>query len=486
VAGKQIVIREHSTLLTRCHKTLDLLLVVLSFISAYQLKRNFIIPDLSGLSTEPNYYMVLLIVVLLAPFFFRITGFYQSYRSQSFSHIAVRVGKAVFGILAGTIIILFLLHERGVSRMLLVIFSIILAGLLLLSKSLLYYTLQRYRSRDYNTRNVLIIGTGHRAKRMIKSLQRRKETGYRIMGCLDPFNDEPSSKKQIEGDVKILGPINMLPTMLVEEIVDEVIFAADLGDIDCINTYIQFAEGLGINIHIVPDFQLEKIMYRPETATVYMHEFAGLPTIAISTVPQRHGELLIKGGIDYLAAGAGLVLLSPLFLAIILLVKATSRGPAFFVQERCGLYGRTFNLFKFRTMVENAEELREELEQHNEVDGPVFKISKDPRITTIGKFLRKTSLDELPQLVNILMGHMSLVGPRPPIPAEVKQYDSWQRRRLSMKPGITCIWQVSGRNNIDFERWMQLDLAYIDNWSLLLDLKILLKTVQEVVRCQGK
>ncbi len=479
------MIREHSTSLTRLHRSLDLLLVVFSFIVAYTIKRNFFFPGREGLSTEPNYYLVLLVIVLLAPFFFRVAGFYQSYRTQTFYQIGLRVGKAVVGILAGTIIVLYLQHAHGVSRMLLLIFGVLLGSLLLLSKSLLYYTLRHYRARDYNTRNVLIIGTGLRAQRMIQSLQRQKSTGYRIVGCLDPYNKETISTS-VSGEVKVIGQLNTLPTLLLEQVIDEVIFASDLGDIDYINEYILFAEELGINIHIVPDFQLEKIMYRPETATVFMHEFAGLPTIAISTVPQRPGELLLKSWMDYLVAGCGLIVLSPLFLTLIIIIRATSRGSAFFTQERCGLYGRTFKVIKFRTMVNNAEQLQNTLKDANEVDGPVFKISNDPRITGIGKFLRKTSLDELPQLINIMAGHMSLVGPRPPIPAEVLKYKPWQRRRLSMKPGITCIWQVSGRNNIDFEDWMRLDLEYIDNWSLLLDIKILCKTVKEVLSCNGQ
>ena len=467
------------------HRSLDLLLVVFSFIVAYELKRNFFLPGREGLSTEPNYYLVLLVIVLLAPFFFRLAGFYQSYRTQTFYQIGLRIGKAVFGILAGTIVVLYLQHAHGVSRLLLILFGVLLAGLLLLTKSLLYYTLRHYRALDYNTRNVLIIGTGLRARRMIQSLQRQKSMGYRIIGCLDPYEHKTTSTPPAEG-VKVIGQLNTLPTLLLDQVIDEVIFAADLGDIDYINEYILFAEELGINIHIVPDFQLEKIMYRPETATVFMQEFAGLPTIAISTIPQRPGELLVKSCMDYLIAGCGLVILSPLFLAFILIIKTTSRGPAFFTQERCGLYGRTFKVIKFRTMVDNAEDLQDNLLKANEVDGPVFKINNDPRITRIGKFLRKTSLDELPQLINIMTGHMSLVGPRPPIPAEVQKYQPWQRRRLSMKPGITCIWQVNGRNSIDFDNWMRLDLEYIDNWSLLLDIKILTKTVKEVLSCNGQ
>lgn len=481
------MIREHSKSLARFHKILDIFLVVFSFVAAYQIKRNFIFLGINrGLSTEPNYYLVLLILVLLAPVVFGLAGFYQSYRTQTYYQIGIKVGKAVVALLGGVIVLLFLAHESGVSRLLFVLFGAILTTMLLLSKSIVYFTLQHYRAKQYNTRNILIIGTGFRAKRMIKSLQRQKGSGYQIMGYLVPcINDTPESNL-LPDNIKYLGPITLFQSILLEQVVDEIIFAADLGNIESINEYIQFAEELGINIRIVPDFQLEKIMYHPETATIFMQEFAGMATIAISTVSQQHGDLFIKSCIDYVLASLGLLVLSPLLLCIALVIKLNSKGSVLFIQKRCGLHGRTFNVLKFRTMVENAEELKDSLTQKNEADGPVFKITKDPRITGFGKFLRKTSLDELPQLFNILMGQMSLVGPRPPIPAEVEQYEPWQRRRLSMKPGITCIWQVSGRNNVDFDHWMQFDLEYIDNWSLLLDIKILLKTVKEVFSLHGQ
>jgi exopolysaccharide biosynthesis polyprenyl glycosylphosphotransferase len=176
---------------------------------------------------------------------------------------------------------------------------------------------------------------------------------------------------------------------------------------------------------------------------------------------------------------------SPLMLITATLIKVSSPGPVFFRQERCGLNGRPFIMYKFRSMVNDAEQRRFELEALNEMDGPVFKSSRDPRITALGKFIRRFSIDELPQLFNVLRGDMSLVGPRPPLPEEVARYQRWQRRRLSMKPGITCLWQISGRNEVSFDDWMKLDLSYIDNWSLLLDLKILLKTVPVVLLGRG-
>jgi len=178
-------------------------------------------------------------------------------------------------------------------------------------------------------------------------------------------------------------------------------------------------------------------------------------------------------------------LLSPLFLFVTLLIKLTSSGPIFFKQKRIGLNGREFVLYKFRTMYKDAEKQQKMLEALNEMDGPVFKIRKDPRITPVGKFLRKFSIDELPQLFNVFIGHMSLIGPRPPLPNEVIQYETWQRRRLSMRPGITCLWQISGRNEIDFEEWMRLDLEYLDNWSLWVDIKILVKTIPVVLFGSG-
>ncbi|MCY0892166.1 MAG: sugar transferase [Acidibacillus sp.] len=208
---------------------------------------------------------------------------------------------------------------------------------------------------------------------------------------------------------------------------------------------------------------------------------------AIRLLPHRTTaiSLFLKRLTDLIISAFALIILAIPFLILIAIIRLTSSGPAFFVQERSGLHGRTFPCLKFRTMVDNAEELKEQLLHLNEMSGPVFKIKADPRITPIGKFLRKTSLDELPQLINVLLGHMSLVGPRPPLPSEVAQYASWQRRRLSVRPGITCLWQIGGRNTIDFDEWMTLDLRYIDSWSYLYDWIILFKTIPAVLFRNG-
>jgi exopolysaccharide biosynthesis polyprenyl glycosylphosphotransferase len=196
-------------------------------------------------------------------------------------------------------------------------------------------------------------------------------------------------------------------------------------------------------------------------------------------------QMVMKRLFDIASSALALWILSPIILFAALLIKLTSPGPIFFKQERVGMHGRTFYMLKFRSMVANAEELKMRLLAQNEANGPVFKIQKDPRITPVGRFIRKFSIDELPQLINVLRGEMSIVGPRPPLPAEVAQYEPWQRRRLSVRPGLTCLWQVSGRNKVGFQDWMYLDMQYIDHWSLGQDFNLILKTVPVVLTGRG-
>jgi exopolysaccharide biosynthesis polyprenyl glycosylphosphotransferase len=203
------------------------------------------------------------------------------------------------------------------------------------------------------------------------------------------------------------------------------------------------------------------------------------------TYEHKPFQMGLKRAFDIAASAGALALLSPLLLIVAAIVKLTSKGPVLFKQERVGRYGQPFHMLKFRSMVVNAEELKEKLLAHNEQTGPVFKMKHDPRITRIGRFIRKYSIDELPQLINVLRGEMSVVGPRPPIPSEVAKYEPWQRRRLSVRPGLTCVWQVSGRNEISFEQWMYLDMQYIDHWTLRGDFELILKTVPVVLFGRG-
>ena len=264
--------------------------------------------------------------------------------------------------------------------------------------------------------------------------------------------------------------------------VDEVLFTDTLANFAIVNELAQISIEEGVRVSLAADlFSLE--IFRSD-----MSNFGGIPLLHYE--PSRgaadSSAQLVKRAIDLAVSGLGLVLLSPLLLVIAIGIKLSSPGPVFFRQKRVGLNGRKFTLYKFRSMVKDAARLRGGLSDLNEMDGPVFKIKDDPRVTAFGRWLRRYSIDELPQLFNVFIGDMSLVGPRPPLPSEVSAYQRKHRKRLSMRPGLTCTWQVSGRNDIpDFNRWAELDLEYIDNWSLLGDLKLLVRTVPAVLSGNG-
>jgi exopolysaccharide biosynthesis polyprenyl glycosylphosphotransferase len=258
-----------------------------------------------------------------------------------------------------------------------------------------------------------------------------------------------------------------------------VIIAVENSDLPLTGHAFAVAEEMGVTVCLMSDLYFHPISRCSSTS------FMDFPAVVYSSVSDDRIQLALKKAIDWTGALIGLILSLPIALSAAVAIKLEDGGPIFFKQTRAGRNGRPFTMLKFRTMIANAEELKSRLMDKNEMSGPVFKMKNDPRITRIGSILRKTSIDELPQFLNVLKGDMSLVGPRPPLPKEVVQYDRWQRRKLAVKPGLTCLWQVNGRNNVDFEDWMKLDLEYIDNWSLWLDTKILVKTVPAVFRREG-
>jgi exopolysaccharide biosynthesis polyprenyl glycosylphosphotransferase len=271
-----------------------------------------------------------------------------------------------------------------------------------------------------------------------------------------------------------------MPEIVKQNIIDEAVFIVPRSWLDKIEELMQFCENVGLRVNLAAD------LYRLKLSKTKQTDIGGFPLLTFESTPDRFGYLFVKRLIDFFVSGIALMCLSLFFIIIGVIIKITSKGPVFYKQERCSLYGRKFTLYKLRTMTFDAESKLKDLITLNEMNGPVFKMTNDPRITRVGKWLRRFSLDELPQLWNVFKGDMSLVGPRPPITEEVENYDSWQRRRLSMRPGITCLWQVTGRNVIsDFNEWMKLDFEYIDNWSLWLDLKILLKTFPVVLFGKG-
>ncbi|MFZ5802843.1 MAG: sugar transferase [Candidatus Omnitrophota bacterium] len=334
------------------------------------------------------------------------------------------------------------------------------------------------RKKGINAKNILIVGTGPRAQQFMSRIAKHREWGYRLVGLLDP---DPMLIGEDVATHRVLGVLEDLPDILSKNVIDEVFFLVPRKWLDKIQNCILYCEAVGVPATVSTDlFEAEIARKRVPKS------LDGLSFLTFQTPLVKGEELMIKRICDILFASVILFLTSPVLLIVAIAVKATSKGPILFKQVRSGLNGRQFKILKFRSMVIDAEKQLAALKSLNQMSGPVFKIHNDPRITSIGRFLRATSLDEFPQFINVLMGDMSVVGPRPPLPNEVEEYAPWQRRRLSMKPGITCIWQVSGRNAIDFERWMELDLKYIDNWSLGLDVRLLAKTVKVVVARDGK
>jgi exopolysaccharide biosynthesis polyprenyl glycosylphosphotransferase len=407
---------------------------------------------------------------------FSTHGMYSDFRAKSFRAVMMAILKSslITTFLLSTIIFIFKMTLT--SRLFVATYIILSILFLILAKYFLRIFLDYIHELGYNQINLLIVGTGKRAIQFIKTVKQHQNWGLRIIGLID--DDHGMFGKEIEG-YRVLGRIQDIPFIIHRKVIDRVIFVVPRLWLNRIDESILACEREGIATSISMD------LYNLRIAKVRQTDFSGFPLLEFETFNAREWQLFIKRVLDIIFSLSLIIILSPFLALTALLIKLESKGPVFFRQDRCGLNGRIFSLFKFRSMVQNAEMKKRFLEKQNEMDGPVFKIKSDPRITKIGRILRKTSIDELPQLFNVLKGDMSLVGPRPPLPVEVEMYQLWQRRRLSLKPGITCIWQVSGRNKIKFERWMEMDLEYIDNWSLWLDFKILFKTFFVVISGYG-
>jgi exopolysaccharide biosynthesis polyprenyl glycosylphosphotransferase len=371
---------------------------------------------------------------------------------------------------------LYLLRRTDVSRTYVMLIGVVDFVLLLLGRAASYWGVALMRERLSRYHYLLIVGCGPRAREMAAMIEEGRGMGLRLIGFVDPRSATDPSTDLSGYDVFSLEAVGRI---LQTRVVDEVVFAVDLQELARLEPVMQHCADLGIRTRL----QLEFLP--PAYSRVYLENFREVQLLSLSSAPDSELRLFFKRIFDIVLSFTSLVILSPLLLAMAAMIKITSPGPVLFQQTRCGLGGRRFTLYKFRSMINNAEQMRAELHQLNELDGPVFKISDDPRITTVGRWLRRFSLDELPQLWNIFSGEMSFVGPRPAVPEEVDQYEDWQRRRLRMRPGLTCIWVLEGRSHVDFNRWMQLDLKYIDTWSLWLDTKIFLRTIPIVLSGRG-
>jgi len=362
------------------------------------------------------------------------------------------------------------------SRFQIILFAVLSTAFICGFRLLITLLLEYYRSRGHNYQTVLMIGAGVIAKDFVDKILDHSRFGLKVLGFVD-WERRPDLWRY--RDIPRIGDLQDLPELLKNGQIDWAVFAVGKKHLSKIEKSVEICEQMGIQIAVLADF------FPMRLAKKRIDTFFDSPLVCYDTGPGQGLAITTKGFLDRFLAAIGLIMASPIMLAAAILVRLTSKGPAVFAQERSGLNGRKFKLYKFRTMVHNADELKRDLLKFNDVDGAAFKMKRDPRITPVGRLLRRTSIDELPQLFNILRGDMSLVGPRPPLAEEVARFELWQRRKLSMKPGLTCLWQINGRSDVSFEQWMKLDLKYIDNWSLWEDAKILARTVPAVFKGTG-
>ena len=404
-----------------------------------------------------------------------LRGMYASHRLEENCSEMLNLLACVFLLVCITSVAAIFWEQEFADPRLISNFWVLLSTLVVIERSLLRRFLRRLHAHGRNIRVALIVGSGERAQRLAHALRERGELGYRLIGCVDDL--QPADPAMLPW----LGPLENLSRVLSETVIDEVFIALPMrSSYELIQQAVLRCEEQGALVTMPTDF------FAARLSRTRLGQIGPQPVLYLSAVPENDWRIVAKHGMDFFGALALIVFLSPVLIAVAIAVRCTSSGPVIFQQTRIGLNKRPFTLFKFRTMVQDAEIRQQALEGQNEASGPVFKIRNDPRITSIGSFLRRTSLDELPQLFNVLRGEMSLVGPRPLPLRDVAGFrEDWQRRRFSVLPGITCLWQLSGRSNISFEQWMELDLQYIDQWSLLLDLSILVRTARVVIKREG-
>src|ERR1051325_5919336 len=409
---------------------------------------------------------------------FELQGLYRSHRLTTFADELKEIARAVFSASVVLMIIAQIGRWKTINIKTILCIAAIAIATIGGMRVLLRLNLRRLRLRGLNIKKLLLIGNGPRAEWLAKQISQRNDFGYRLVGYID---EERRLKDPAVFDVPWLGRIEDLPRVIANEVVDEVFITLPIkSQYSRIESSIMILEEQGIMVHLFSDLFPHKL------ARSHAWEFEGAPLVSLQSAPSISWRTEAKRVIDFVGSLSLLLLLFPLLLIVAVVIKLDSPGPVFFVQERMGYNKRRFRMIKFRTMTADAEARLKEVEHLNETDGPAFKIRRDPRMTRVGRLLRKLSIDELPQLINVLFGDMSLVGPRPLPMRDVLGLEvAWQKRRFSVKPGLTCLWQVSGRSNLSFEEWMQLDLEYIDRWSLALDCKILLRTIPAIISAEG-
>jgi len=474
----------HRRILTKIFKLFDLLAMVLSFgvatIAAHHQLRTVSFEQFLAMRITVENFTMFLGLLLVWHFIFALFGLYGSRRLIPLRRKIIDSIKVTFSATLALYTIAVLFRIELATPVFLVVFLTVSSAIIILSRVIIGYFLTRLRIHGRNLSHMLIVGTNLQAIQFAQKIETNKGLGYQLIGFAD--NKWKGIEEFQTTDYHIVTDFDNLNNFLSQNIVDEVVICLPM------KTYTRQAPKIlsicqeqGIIVRSLLD------VFIPELTRSKKEQLQNEPVFTIYAGTMDEGlPVLMKRALDILISLILIIFLSPLFFITSLLIKLTSPGPVFFIQERMGLNKRKFHLYKFRTMIANAEQKLTEFEHLNEVSGPVFKIKDDPRITRVGGFLRKTSIDELPQLFNVLKGDMSLVGPRPLPVRDYKGFDQdWHRRRLSVRPGITCLWQIKGRSSIPFEKWMELDMEYIDHWSLWLDFKILAKTIPAVLIGSG-
>ena len=452
----------------------ELILVSVLFPLSIWITQRFFIPQLEVRTFQA---IIFFAFILMSWFVLsKITGMAKIPRTQRYMTIAFQFVRVAFIIFIGLLVVKVVFRFTSLPVLLIVVYVTLQFIVTVLFRLLAFIALKTYRTHGRSSHQVMIIADAF-SDGIIENLLKQKEWGFRIVSIM---TDSKLIRAKYGPQIEIIPGNQDVKSVIDHKVIDEVMYCRRDVDIDLIKQVGDICNEVGVI------FRLQSSVSPLDPTEFQLKTLGTAGDLAIVDAPSNSLSLVLKTMGDIYFSIMAIILLIPIFLLLGLIIKTGSRGPVFFKQERIGLRGRKFKLYKFRTMVVDAEAQLKKLMNQNEADGPVFKIKNDPRITRVGKFLRKTGLDELPQLFNVVRGDMSLIGPRPPLEEEVKQYERWQLRRLSVKPGITCTWQiVPDRHHVSFEEWMELDLHYIDNWNLMKDLGLFFKTVKTFFMAGG-
>lgn len=452
----------------------DVILTIATFLGS------FLAWDLLQAGERLSFYSHIFLLPLLLAFTTSFLSFFGAYRGPyqvTITRYAWAISRAVLFTVGILLTLLFFLNIEYVNRFVILIFALAEPMTLLIIRAFAIRYFKNQVRSGKNRLRIIIVGTKDRAKELLLTLKQQVILGIEVVGFIDP--DPSCMGTEIEG-IPVIGTVENTEACLKNNVIDEVIIAISRSLLEDAEPIVKACEEEGIRVRFMAD------VFNVQVARISLSQIGAIPLLNMEPVAQDRQQLFAKRLFDLTLTTLATPVLIPLFLIVAISIKLDSPGPVFFIQKRVGLRKHVFPMFKFRSMQMNAEEKLKEIEHLNEAEGPIFKMTNDPRVTRVGKLLRKTSLDELPQLINVFRGEMSLVGPRPMSLRDVDLFDRGiQRKRFSVQPGLTCLWQISGRSDLPFEKWLELDLEYIENWTFWFDVKILFKTFPAVLNSKG-